>query len=413
MLEQRQAGASILEGDVRTRVRRELPRIDSTTLTLAIRSLSGSFLEVRGEHYGSSLRGLLASRWGMNAVDIVDHTLRLLRTMQEEPRPLRNFSWRRLLEASDLPYRTRNLAYLAITLTGLGSGLFPVDEDTCLGRGWVVPSDIDLLLESATTANAFVCERAHRATRATGPVSPRARDQRNAGHSREESGSEATVESFVFRELVRALVEVAKKPARVSGKDEDDITDLVELALGSLKEKFSITCNSRVGHGTAPGESGVVDLSICDRADGRIVVTGEAKRWDGQLWAREALHQIFGASARTESFLLILLYCQNSALHLCASTMEALLTDFFVPDGSRRLFAAAAKPADVTPPEERLVVRAFRSLHIVAPEVPSVTRAMYTVLVDLGDPAGKQARVTSPKAVARRRGKRTPGAKGE
>lgn len=408
MQEQQFAGAAIRAGDMRLRVRRDFPSVEPDAITDAIRAISGSFLLVSSDHYRSSLRGLLASRWAMNAVDVVDHVLRLVRAMQRGPRPLRSFSWCRLLDASGLPHRGRNLASLAISVTGLGRGLLPVDDDTILGRGWSLPNDIDLLLDRAPTGLALVHERAkEEAQQACSPAqagSTRPTPAVQALQVTQGAGHES-VEGFVFGHLVRALVEVAKKPARVVGKDEDDVTDLVELALGGLKERFDVTCNARVGHGVARGEAGVVDLSISDRTDGRIVVTGEAKRWDGQVWATEAIHQVFGASARTESFLLVLLYCQGDPpLDRCMAKTEQLVANFFVPDGERRLFASQRKPEDVTPPETRLIVRALRSVHVVDPEAPSTTRTIYTVLVDLADPAGKKARVTSPKVTKGRRG---------
>jgi hypothetical protein len=149
--EQRIRGPAITRSDIRMRVRVHYADVTAETVTQVINDLSSrSYLQVAGEnHHGVMLRGLLASRWGLNAIHIVDGTLQFLGTRSASKSPRRNYSWRTLRKAAALHQGTFNLAYLSVTLTGLGGGLFPVTDEMGGGLGWVVPDDLDILLERA------------------------------------------------------------------------------------------------------------------------------------------------------------------------------------------------------------------------------------------------------------------------
>ena len=170
--EQRIAGPAIRRGDVRGRVRQRHPAVAGPALTQVIDGLAPRYLTVQSGLIGVTLRGLLASRWGANALDIIDRTMSAQRILLARARVLRNFSWATLGEITGLPHRAQNLAYLAITLAELGDGLYPVDDDTTLGRGWAVPPDLDLLLESSPNALALVRAQLGKGTNERREVAP-------------------------------------------------------------------------------------------------------------------------------------------------------------------------------------------------------------------------------------------------
>lgn len=150
--EQRIRGPAITRSDIRIRVRAHYSDATAETVTQVIADLSSrSYLQVAGEkHHGVMLRGLLASSWGLNAIHIVNGTIELLlSTPSTTKSPRRSYSWRMLRKAAALHQGTFNLACLSVTLTALGKGLFPVTDETGVGLGWVVPDDLDILLERA------------------------------------------------------------------------------------------------------------------------------------------------------------------------------------------------------------------------------------------------------------------------
>jgi class 3 adenylate cyclase len=133
---------------IRASVRKAFPSVDIATATKVIDALTKTYLERSGDQdpsYLVTLRGLLASRWGSNALSIVGHAVDLLRTLHTEDPSVRRFSWRSLRTTAKLPQRALNLTYETIMLAKLGHGL----TDDAGDRWWTVPPDLDIVLECA------------------------------------------------------------------------------------------------------------------------------------------------------------------------------------------------------------------------------------------------------------------------
>jgi len=139
--------------EIRTRVKKQRPELDTTGLNRAIDALTGSYLRTLNDEettFAVTLRGLLASRWGGNALELIELTLGALRRLLLDDPSLRLITWRDLREATGLSHKAMNLADLSINLAGLGTGPVMVGDSRTLG--WRVQKDLDVLLENATTA---------------------------------------------------------------------------------------------------------------------------------------------------------------------------------------------------------------------------------------------------------------------
>jgi hypothetical protein len=132
----RVAGGAVSARTIRTSVRNAWPNIEIAAATGAIDSISPLHLVRSGGDeplYGVTLRGLLASGWGENALRIVQHILDLLGQLLKANPDLRQYSWRQLREEAHLSHRAMNLAYDSVRdlrATRRGTG----------GVAWVAPS---------------------------------------------------------------------------------------------------------------------------------------------------------------------------------------------------------------------------------------------------------------------------------
>ena len=141
------AGSSASRSQIRTTIRDQIsPRPNIAVMTKAIDDLAPAFLVPLGGaefSYRANLRGLLASNWGLNAIEALDGTLRALAQWKRDDPALMRYSWRRLREHLGLPAYALNFAYLVISEAKLGAGLFESEDE----RWWATPPDLDILLE--------------------------------------------------------------------------------------------------------------------------------------------------------------------------------------------------------------------------------------------------------------------------
>lgn len=145
--ELRFAGGAATRSQIRAAVRGSLePKPDVESVNSAVDKLVGSHLETLGgveASYRGTLRGLLASVWGVNALAIVGGVLTFLSGLKEADPSLFRYSWGSLRHACGLPMKALNLTYLAITRSNLGNGLFHTEGD----YWWSTPPDLDLIVE--------------------------------------------------------------------------------------------------------------------------------------------------------------------------------------------------------------------------------------------------------------------------
>jgi hypothetical protein len=141
---------TVLMSDIRTRIRKQHPSLDAVAASGVVATLCGSFLLAERESHRVTLRGLLASSWGLNALHMIDRTLASLRTLLSETPSLRHYSWRTLRNAARVPEKAKNLAYVSLKLANLTNGRGMVAD------GWSVPSDLDILLDRAGSASEYV-----------------------------------------------------------------------------------------------------------------------------------------------------------------------------------------------------------------------------------------------------------------
>jgi hypothetical protein len=93
-----------------------------------------------------TLRGLMASDWGVNALDVLDRIITFLKNPGQPEKPFGRYRWRLLREASDLPYKAFTLADVVVHAANLGAGPSSEDDEP----QWTAPTDVDLLLDGRT-----------------------------------------------------------------------------------------------------------------------------------------------------------------------------------------------------------------------------------------------------------------------
>jgi len=139
-------GTSVRRSTIRFRIRKLFPTLGIPAATAAIDDLAKLHLRPTGgtePSYQADLRGFLASQWGMNSLQIVEHVLALLETLLAKDPSVRQYSWRQLREQGHLPHKALNIAYDTIMLTQLGHGLFEHSGE----RWWSIPPDPDVIVE--------------------------------------------------------------------------------------------------------------------------------------------------------------------------------------------------------------------------------------------------------------------------
>jgi uncharacterized protein (TIGR02391 family) len=136
---------------VRTIVRASVvPKPDIEAVNRVIDGLAGKYFQVSGgaePSYYVMLRGLLASRWGVNALEVIDRMLALLRTLKTDDPSLFRYSWGTLRKANGWPRKMLSLVYISITQAKLGNGLFTTEGDSW----WSTPPDLDEMIDGKTT----------------------------------------------------------------------------------------------------------------------------------------------------------------------------------------------------------------------------------------------------------------------
>ncbi len=148
--EQQNAGGAATRSHVRTKVRKAInpkPTIEETNKV--IDSLVGSHIVAQGgtePSYRVTLRGLLASCWGTNALDIIHKVLGHLRELKDKDPALFRYSWGTFRRACDFSSRYRNLAYISVANAKLGNGFFASEGD----YWWAPPPELDALVEHET-----------------------------------------------------------------------------------------------------------------------------------------------------------------------------------------------------------------------------------------------------------------------
>lgn len=191
--------------------------------------------------------------------------------------------------------------------------------------------------------------------------------------------------------IVEACARLAREPTLFDGRKEDEITAILDIALSGLPSDYQVNRGQPQGRGKKKGQPGITDLTIREAATGRVVVTGEAKRWKGKEWATAGVRQALGTTSRTEAFLLVLLYCDDGALSDCTAKTSKLVADFAVRDGARTLYATQGAPENRTPPHYGSFIQVLRSVHRIRPE-DAENVVIYTVLLDLAHDTGRAAR---------------------
>lgn len=148
--ESRNAGAAPTRSHIRTAVRGGIEsHVSIEEASAAIDSLLSTHLNMLGGRepsYRVTLRGLLASRWGTNALTILDGMLRLLRNLQRSDPGLFRYSWTTGRRELNLPRKSANLFYITVTRAELGYGIIQTEGDDW----WTTPPELDVLLENAS-----------------------------------------------------------------------------------------------------------------------------------------------------------------------------------------------------------------------------------------------------------------------
>jgi len=145
--ELRWAGGSATRSQARTSIRNAItPKPDIEAANREIDLLVGSHLEAFGGRepsYRVTLLGLLASRWGTDALEVISKLRNMLRDLKNADGALFRYSWGSVRRVLGLPAKALNLAHIAITRAKLGHGLFDTEGD----YWWATPPDLDILLE--------------------------------------------------------------------------------------------------------------------------------------------------------------------------------------------------------------------------------------------------------------------------
>jgi hypothetical protein len=139
-------GTLVKRSTIRTSVRKVHPHVDIAAATAAIEQLAPSHLNHVGGaevSYQMTLRGLLGSAWGVNALGVVDQVLSLVESLHTADSSVHEYSWRMLRTRAKLPQKALNLAYDTIRLTKLGVGLYEHNGE----RWWTMPPEPDALIE--------------------------------------------------------------------------------------------------------------------------------------------------------------------------------------------------------------------------------------------------------------------------
>lgn len=167
--ESRVAGAAPTRAHVRTAVRQRIESpITIEEVSTEIDQLGGSYLNVHGGgelSYRVTLRGLLASDWGRNALEIIEGMLGLLRDLHNADPGLFRYSWTMVRRGLSLPRKAANLFYITVTKAGLGSGIFKTEGDDW----WATPPELDVVLNVGSAL-----EHAHKVI---GPTSAHSQPQ--------------------------------------------------------------------------------------------------------------------------------------------------------------------------------------------------------------------------------------------
>lgn len=200
---------------------------------------------------------------------------------------------------------------------------------------------------------------------------------------------------FLLHLLVNSASELTRHPNLVRNVGEDATTDLLAWKLDGWLHRFRATARTRISAGHGPSGDGEPDL-VVETATGsgppRVLLTAEAKPWDGPRRVQQALRQLFGTSnAGQELVRGVLFYCRRADFDSLAEQVKSTLGGVGQSVGDQGVWPARCVQEH---PCSCGSVRVFRSEHVRPGSEDGAESivVVHTLVVDLVTGAAREVR---------------------